>query len=96
MLELVQADGNYRLVGDLTVQSARQGYENSPEFTQPVCQMDLEMIKEMDSAGLALLVYWYNKAARSSCRLEFLNVPDKLIQIAEMGSLGAVFGSDRG
>ncbi|MCY3769100.1 MAG: STAS domain-containing protein [Gammaproteobacteria bacterium] len=92
MLELVRAGGNYRLVGDLTVHSARQGYENSPEFTGPVCQMDLERVRDLDSAGLALLVYWYNRAAGSSCRLEFLNVPDKLAQIAEMGGLGAIFG----
>ncbi len=95
MLELVRTDGNYRLVGDLTVHCARHGYENSPEFTGAVCQMDLESIQNMDSAGLALLVYWYNQAARSSCHLEFLNVPDKLVQIAEMGSLGEVFGGGR-
>lgn len=95
MLELVRIDGNYRLAGGLTVHSARQGFENSPEFTGPVCQMDLELIKEMDSAGMALLVSWYNKAARSSCRLEFLNVPDKLVQIAELGGLDEVFGGDR-
>ena len=92
MLTINNIEGVIQLEGQLTRQWALQGFEITPEFAHGQYQVDLGKVDKIDSAGLALLVHWHSIASKSSSSLEFLNIPEKLIEIAELGGLKSVFG----
>ncbi len=80
-----------RLAGKLTTESVARVFMNTPEFTEPAYRVDLQEIDEIDSAGLALLVYWQTCAKASASTLNFTNPPKKLLDIAEIGGLTRLF-----
>ncbi len=80
-----------RLAGKLTTASVARVFMNTPEFTAPLCRVDLREIDEIDSAGLALLVYWQTCAKASASTLSVTNASKKLLDIAELGGLSALF-----
>ena len=88
--------------GDLTLQTVRAWFERTPNFGEArgeahgeargeAC-VDLANLREIDSAGLALLVHWCNRANASSNQLTFINAPRPLRQLAKISGLEELFG----
>ncbi len=82
-----------RLAGNLTTESVARIFMTTPEFTESAYQVNLQKIDEIDSAGLALLVYWKTRAKASASALNFTNTPKKLLDLAELSGLTALFRS---
>lgn len=92
--DTIDASGtDIRLAGKLTSQSVARVFTGTPKFTEPAYRVDLQEIDEIDSAGLALLVYWQTCAKASASTLSFVNVPKKLLAITELGGLTRLFQS---
>ena len=49
--------------------------------------IDLNGVDRTNSAALALLLQWLEDALDQGCRLEYTNLPDKLVDIAELHGL---------
>ena len=75
------------LVGVLTHNTVNAVYQNTPTFTKPDYQIDLQGVEKVDSAAFAMLVIWYDRAARNSSNLHFIHIPDKLREIAQLANL---------
>ena len=91
MISTVGSD--IRLTGKLTTESMARAFSNTPEFTQPLYQVNLQGLDEIDSSGLALLVYWQARAKASASTLTFTHAPKKLLDIAKLGGLSMLFDS---
>ena len=80
------------LSGDLTVKTARRLFDRTPVFGAGVVSVDLASVGETDSAGLALLVHWCNRASASSAELKFSGAPAQLRRLSEITGLEGLFG----
>jgi ABC-type transporter Mla MlaB component len=80
-----------RLSGILTTRTVTEAFRKSPNFSEPVYSVDLQEVDEVDSAGLALLVYWKTLAATSQSEIRFVNLPDKMHEMAALGGLDSLF-----
>ncbi len=88
----ITRDGNYiTLHGDLTHPTARQLFTQTPSFGSEKTTVDLTSIRNVDSAGLALLVHWSNRARASSAQLKFTNTSTQLQQLAKITDLENLF-----
>lgn len=83
-------DGLARLSGEVTIHSAgslyREWIERSRQNGLPA-MVDLEGVKQIDSAGLALLLEWQSAASRrepGGSALRILNPPSALRRIARL------------
>jgi len=86
-------NGRIRIDGDLTFATvpgllgkARGLFEGSSTFV-----VDLQGVTQADSAGLALLLEWLKRCRRREQDLYFRNLPDSLVEIAGVSSLGGLF-----
>ena len=84
--------GRFALSGDLTAETARSLFDRMPKFGGGEVNIDLESVREVDSAGLALLLHWSNLAVASSGRLNFTGAPTQLRQMAKITGLEELFG----
>ena len=81
--------GHYFLQGELTFNSIDKNTVKALriqlyEPTESVI-LDLEQITTLDSAGLALLIEWLKIAKIRNIKLQFTNIPEKLLAIARLG-----------
>jgi len=79
-----------RLSGPLTAKTVPQLFERGIVFRQ-AAQLDLKQVGEIDSAGLALLIYWHNVARKRSSHVRYKNVPPRLIELAALCSAEFLF-----
>ena len=79
--------------GDLIAQNVRSLYEQSPNFEGDSYEIDLSEVENSDSAGLALLVYWYRQASDKNIGIAFKNCSESLLEIARLNGLERIFGS---
>lgn len=84
--------GRMQLHGALTVKTARRLFDRTPRFRSAETHLDLAAVSEADSAGLALLVHWFNLAQAARGRLTFTNASPQLRQIAKITNLAELFG----
>ncbi len=91
MVMIATKGAEIRLTGDLTTQTAAEDFRHTPVFSEPLYRVDLQKIDKIDSAGLALLVYWKTRAKASVSELEFTNSPEKLLEMADLGGLVTIF-----
>ncbi len=75
------------LSGDLNLSTVASLHKNASPFSEKQYQADLSNIGEVDSAGLAFLVYLRSKCMRSGGELVFRNIPEKLTEIAEIAGV---------
>lgn len=78
------------LSGKLTADTVTEVYNQSPNFESGLLEVDVSEINEMDSAGLALLVYWRQQAERHRCHLKLVKPPEQvktMIRIADLDTL---------
>jgi anti-anti-sigma factor len=83
-----------RLSGDLTARTVTELFRKSPDFSESVYSVDLQDVDEVDSAGLALLVYWKSCADAAESGIKFVNLPGKLHEMAALGGLEPLFPED--
>jgi phospholipid transport system transporter-binding protein len=87
--QLVHEDGRFLVsgvldfstVGDLLEQGGTQ-FGGHKEVL-----LDLAQVTRANSAGLALLLEWLDRAGRRQQRLRIFNLPDSLAAIARMSNL---------
>ncbi len=53
--------------------------------------IDLERVEVMNSSGLGMLVAAYTSATKQSKKIEFINIPDKIMKLLEMTHLNEIF-----
>lgn len=82
------------VTGDLTAESVPALYRATPAFDLPRYTVALGGIGRCDSSGLALLVYWAVRAARTSAQLSFQGVPATLGELARLGGLAGLFDAN--
>ena len=83
---LTREGNRIELSGDLTVQTVRSLFDRTPRFPPGEMSVALETVREVDSAGLALLVRWSNLAGLST-RLTFTGAPPELQQMSKITGL---------
>ena len=91
MIAITVTGTEVRLSGNLTTRTVAEAFRNSPTFSEPVYSVDLQEIDEVDSAGLALLVYWKTRADASASEIKFVNLPKMLHELAALGGLESLF-----
>jgi phospholipid transport system transporter-binding protein len=89
--ELQITDQLITLNGDLIAERIRSLYEQSPKFEIGDYEINLSGVQKSDSAGLALLVYWYRQARDKNVEVVFKNTPESLLEIARLNGLGEMF-----
>lgn len=86
--------GRYALSGQLTFQSVPQFFAHTPamfgDATGPLT-VDLAGVTLADSAGLALLVEWQQRARAAKRALSFANIPEQVRQIIRVSGLQHAF-----
>ena len=87
------------LSGALTFATARRLFNRAPQFNAPqfngqLTRVDLTAVREIDGAGLALLVHWLTRAARAKTELRFVNPPMQLRKMAAISELQDWFKFD--
>lgn len=84
-----------RIGGDLTIETASRALDMARDVFrsgQGVLQFDLGGLQDSDSAALSVLLEWQRQAARHGRQLTYRNVPDRLLQLAEISELENVLG----
>ena len=85
-----RTDTGIALQGKLTADTVTEVYNQSPGFGSKELDVDLSEVIEMDSAGLALLVYWRQQAESKQCHLRLINSPEQvktMIRISDLDTL---------
>lgn len=83
-------DTGIALRGKLTADTVTEVYNQSPSFESALLEVDVSEVNEMDSAGLALLVYWRQQAERNRCRFRLVKPPEQvktMIRISDLDML---------
>jgi len=86
---MTRARDGFELAGDLTVGSAPALFAQTRFEAGAALRIDLRAVGEVDSGGLALLLYWQAAAARTNTRLRFTGAP---AQLREMAKISGVAG----
>lgn len=89
--EIKREHNHITLSGALTVKTARELFNQTPQFDGEELNVNLDGIREVDSAGLALLLHWSNMANAASSNLTFTNPPTQLREIAKIMGLETLF-----
>ena len=84
-------ENGLELKGDLTVKTARLLFDQKPHFRQGKVEINLESVRDVDSAGLALLVHWSNQAKLASGKLVFVSAPAQLVEMGKISGLADLF-----
>ena len=91
MAEIAIREDRIEVSGDLNVESVTSVFQRQVEFDPTRNRVDLAEIDTCDSSGLALLVHWYAQAEKAGTSIEFVNVPQKLREIADLAGLEGIF-----
>ena len=79
--------GSLQLTGDLTSQTARALFAQTPKFTGEPATIDLTAVGEVDSSGLALLLHWSNLSTAATGKLTYTNPPPQLRRMANISGV---------
>ncbi len=86
------AEGQYKLVGELSL-SGLNGLLGQPiEAVDGVASVDLSGLTDSDSAAAALMVSWARRAAGHDESVQYVNCPEKLMALLELYDLPPVLG----
>ncbi len=77
--------------GDLTARTVPGLMEKLP-VAAGVHRADLTGVRQVDSAGLALLVEWKRRLEADQGRLELVGVPEGLLRLARISSVDTLLG----
>lgn len=81
--------GRFRVHGALTFATVRQVLRAAEQHFDGNAQLqiDLSGVDNADSAGLALLVEWYRRAALKSGTIRFVGAPEQLRALAKISEI---------
>ncbi len=87
------APGHSVLTGDLTIDSVSEIVDafNGQFGDNHVCTIDLSGVKHCDSAGLAVLIHWFQQAKQQDVTLHFTQLPAQLRALAEISEVKSLF-----
>ncbi len=84
-------DGRIALQGDFNIHTVPGLFKHHSDFAGPVRMVDLARIENIDSSGLALLVYWHAKLVETPGFAGFANCPERLLSMARLVGLETLF-----
>ena len=98
--KVLEGSGNtFHVAGDLTIATATRALAEARHiFTSPgegTLLFDLGRLRECDSAALSVLLEWKRRAVRLGRDLTYCNVPDRLLQLAQIGELENLLGFEK-
>jgi len=74
-----------QLCGAMTMQNVNALLaEVVPLLTEPEMEMDLAQVTEVDSSAVSLMFEWLRRAHHKKIRLEFVNMPHTLLNLAAL------------
>ena len=81
-----EASGRYLLAGELTFSSVDKNIMKSFYFikSKKKCCINLERVRLLDSAGLALIVELIKLAEKHNTELTFDNIPQALLKLSKL------------
>jgi len=80
-------DASIEVLGDMTFGSVRMLYEQAQSILGPgskIRQIDLALVENVDSSGLALLLEWQAAARRNNALFSITNAPADLLSLAKL------------
>lgn len=83
----------FTLVGALTFKTVVELWENRQQFYDGAADnivLDMSQIYRTDSAGLAFLLSLLRESKYKDLQLQFVNVPQQLIDISHLSGLDAI------
>ena len=84
-------DGRISLRGEFNIHTVPGLFKRYSDFAEPVRVIDLSGIENVDSSGLALLVYWHARLVEVPGFSGFENCPERLLNIAKLVGLETLF-----
>ena len=82
-LSISRQDGQFRLAGTLDFSSVAELLATDPGWPAGAeIHIDLADVRHSNSAGLALLLEWMQKAQQKGRQIKYHNVPEQLLVIA--------------
>ena len=90
------AGGRWQVCGELSFASVPGLMKRSAEVFESagkgerLLRVDLAGVPRADSAGLALLICWVRQARKRDIRIEFCNVPEQMLKIADVSGLRSI------
>ena len=89
-----ESQGCYRLDGPLIFKTVTQLHKQSHFLTEPgdEVQIDLQYVESIDSAGVALLLDWTERATKLEKKIIWLNTPEQMTRLVRINGLEQVFG----
>jgi phospholipid transport system transporter-binding protein len=93
--EIERTPEGFRLIGDLDFVSVPGLYRRIEELLdRPCVRLDLDGVRQANSAGVGLLLEWRREAQRRGVILELVHVPDAVLRVARMcGAEALLIGS---
>jgi phospholipid transport system transporter-binding protein len=87
-----RGDGRWSLTGELNFTSVPGLLDELQGIarTGQTVELDLQAVTRVDSAGLALLIEFLRSAGRAGNSVQFVNVPEQLLSIAQVSGLDAI------
>ena len=87
-----RASGQYELSGEMTFASVPSLWKNADWSADDAREihLDLAKVERFDSAALALLLGWMASLEQAKRSLILLNVPPKMVEIAQVSNLDAL------
>ncbi|OOZ37417.1 STAS domain-containing protein [Solemya velesiana gill symbiont] len=79
----------FRVSGDLLFTTVRDLLHEGESLFSTGSELvfDLSDVRHSDSAGLALLLEWLDRAEAAGVMLRFRNIPDSLVRIARLSNV---------
>ncbi|MFU8820781.1 MAG: STAS domain-containing protein [Gammaproteobacteria bacterium] len=81
--------GRFEILGELSFQTVATALEKSKAMfsKHSIIEIDLAGVTRADSAGLALMLEWVNRARNNAHDLRFTNIPAQIISIAQISEV---------
>lgn len=81
-----KGDSDFQITGDMTFESVPQLLTDSKAVFGDVedLNLDLAEVKQVDSAGLALLLEWISQAKAKDAKISLKGIPESLREIARL------------
>ena len=81
--------GRYSVEGDMIFSTMDKKTLNSFVFltTGKQITLDFGKVSNADSAGLALMLEWIKQARTKRVQLRFINIPEKILNLAKLSNL---------
>ena len=87
--------GVFELSGRLTFQTVPQFQTHAGSLLQGGAQpvtIDMRGVSQADSAGLALMIEWFQLARNANCQLVFTHIPEQVCDLIRVNGLTRFFG----